>query len=276
MNTSRRHAVAALVAAGLLWGTTVPLSKLALAVAGSGLAHRRAVRPGRRGAAAGRAAAGACGGRWSPGCWRSGRGRVRGVGHRAERRDHPDQRHPRGPADRGGAGAGRDHRRGMAPQRGPAAGLAGLRGLAGRGRPGHRGRRAAAAARACAATGWCWSRWCCRPRSPWRRAGCCPAGTRSRSPRCSSWGPRWARWPSPPSPRACPPSRRAPGPCWPWRRWRWAARWRRSRCSPTGRAGCRPRSPGRSSTSSRWSARSRASCSSATRRARGSWPGAWP
>jgi O-acetylserine/cysteine efflux transporter len=31
MNTSRRHAVAALIAAGLLWGTTVPLSKLALA-----------------------------------------------------------------------------------------------------------------------------------------------------------------------------------------------------------------------------------------------------
>jgi O-acetylserine/cysteine efflux transporter len=30
MNTSRRHAVAALLAAGLLWGTTVPLSKLAL------------------------------------------------------------------------------------------------------------------------------------------------------------------------------------------------------------------------------------------------------
>src|SRR6266704_2105675 len=30
MNTNRRHAVAALVAAGLLWGTTVPLSKLAL------------------------------------------------------------------------------------------------------------------------------------------------------------------------------------------------------------------------------------------------------
>src|SRR5271168_153021 len=30
MNTSRRNAVAALVAAGLLWGTTVPLSKLAL------------------------------------------------------------------------------------------------------------------------------------------------------------------------------------------------------------------------------------------------------
>ena len=30
MNTNRRHAFAALVAAGLLWGTTVPLSKLAL------------------------------------------------------------------------------------------------------------------------------------------------------------------------------------------------------------------------------------------------------
>jgi drug/metabolite transporter (DMT)-like permease len=31
MNTNRRHAVLALTAAGLLWGTTVPLSKLALA-----------------------------------------------------------------------------------------------------------------------------------------------------------------------------------------------------------------------------------------------------
>src|ERR1700685_480215 len=30
MNTSRRHSVAALIASGLLWGTTVPLSKLAL------------------------------------------------------------------------------------------------------------------------------------------------------------------------------------------------------------------------------------------------------
>src|SRR5437660_11694755 len=30
MNTNRRHAIAALIAAGLLWGTTVPLSKLAL------------------------------------------------------------------------------------------------------------------------------------------------------------------------------------------------------------------------------------------------------
>src|SRR5216683_1731728 len=31
MNTSRRHAVAALIVAGLLWGTSVPLSKLGLA-----------------------------------------------------------------------------------------------------------------------------------------------------------------------------------------------------------------------------------------------------
>src|ERR1700678_4777774 len=30
MNANHRHAVAALIAAGLLWGTTVPLSKLAL------------------------------------------------------------------------------------------------------------------------------------------------------------------------------------------------------------------------------------------------------
>src|ERR1700733_5471348 len=30
MSTNRRHAVAALTTAGLLWGTTVPLSKLAL------------------------------------------------------------------------------------------------------------------------------------------------------------------------------------------------------------------------------------------------------
>ena len=31
MSINRRHAVAALAAAGLLWGTTVPLSKVALA-----------------------------------------------------------------------------------------------------------------------------------------------------------------------------------------------------------------------------------------------------
>ncbi len=58
MNTNRRHAVAALTAAGLLWGTTVPLSKLALVWLAPGLADRPALRPGRRGAAARRAAAG--------------------------------------------------------------------------------------------------------------------------------------------------------------------------------------------------------------------------
>src|ERR1700758_5849958 len=36
MNINRRHAVAALIAAGLLWGTTVPLSKLALQWLGPG------------------------------------------------------------------------------------------------------------------------------------------------------------------------------------------------------------------------------------------------
>src|ERR1700677_377058 len=30
MNTNRRYAIAALITAGLLWGTTVPLSKVAL------------------------------------------------------------------------------------------------------------------------------------------------------------------------------------------------------------------------------------------------------
>jgi len=114
------------------------------AVAGSGLAHRRALRPGCRGAAAGGAAPGRPGrGAATPGGEGSGLrgGRVRGDGHRAERRDHPDQRHARGAADRGGTGAGRGHRRAVAPGRSPADRVAGLRGLAGRDRPGHRRRR---------------------------------------------------------------------------------------------------------------------------------------
>ena len=71
MDTNRRHAVAALAVAGLLWGSTVPLSKLALR-GWLRVADRRAVRPGRGGAAAGRAAPGPAG----PGgqaCWRPGR-----------------------------------------------------------------------------------------------------------------------------------------------------------------------------------------------------------
>ena len=55
------------------------------------------------------------------------------------------------------------------------------------------------------------------------------------------------------------------GRCWPWSRWRWPGRWRRSPCSRSARPGCPPRSPGRSSTSSRWSAPSRAPWCSATR-----------
>ena len=42
-----------------------------------------------------------------------------------------------------------------------------------------------------------------------------PAGIRSRSPRRSSWGPRWARCPSRCCGRARPPSRPGPVPCWP-------------------------------------------------------------
>ena len=45
----------------------------------------------------------------------------------------------------------------------------------------------------------------------------------------------------------------------------WPGRCCRSPCSRSGRAGCRPRSPGRSSTSSRWSAPSRARWRSGTR-----------
>src|SRR6516225_5287281 len=93
MNTNRRRAVVALTAAGLLWGTTVPLSKLALewlppgwlAFARFGLAARgaRRLQPGHAGVR---------------------RVRVRRVGRRAERRHHPHQRHPRGAADRHRAG----------------------------------------------------------------------------------------------------------------------------------------------------------------------------
>ena len=143
MNTNRRHAVAALIAAGLLWGTTVPLSKLALQWLAPGwltaarfglaaavllpIARRRVRVRGHR--------------LLEAKVLGSGSGRVRGDGHRAERRDRPDQRHARGAADRGDAGAGRDHRRGMAAGRGPAGRMAGLCHLAGRGGPGHRGRR---------------------------------------------------------------------------------------------------------------------------------------
>ena len=138
MNTNRRRAVAALTAAGLLWGTTVPLSKLAL----------EWLAPGwltfvRFGLAAAILLAAAPRARVRAACTPSsaglGRDRVRRVGRGAERRHHPHQRHPRGAADRRHAGAGRDHRRALAPGGGAPGGLGGLRGVAGRRRPGRHG-----------------------------------------------------------------------------------------------------------------------------------------
>ena len=133
-----------------------------------------------------------------------------------------------------------------------------------------------AAGRAPPETRWCSCRCLCRPPSRWRRPGCCAAATPLPRPPCSSWGPRSpccrSRW----SPRACPP----PRPRWarwrPPRSWQWAARCCPSPCSPTRRAGCPPRWPGRSSTSSRSSVPWRAWCSSATLPAPGSSPGARP
>ena len=71
-----------------------------------------------------------------------------------------------------------------------------------------------------------------------------------------------------------PPVRPPWARCWP--RWRWpsAARWSRSPCSPTARSGSRPKRPGPSSTSNRWSARWPESSCSATRWARCRRPGA--
>ena len=120
MNLDRRTALAALAAAGLLWGTTVPVTKLALqwlppgwlTVARFGLAAAvllAARVPGPR--------------RRQPGRARLGRGRVRRVDPGAERRDHPHQREPCRPAHRGDARAGGGHRGPAAPQRGPSGGL---------------------------------------------------------------------------------------------------------------------------------------------------------
>jgi len=67
-----------------------------------------------------------------------------------------------------------------------------------------------------------------------------------------------------------------PARSWPPRPWRPGARCCPSPCSPTRRAGCLPRWPGPSSTSSRWSGPSRARCSSVTRPGRSSWPAGWP
>ena len=179
MTTDRRLAIAALAGAGLLWGTTVPLSKLALAWLPPGwltavrFAHGRRD-PAGRGPPEGCLAA-APG--LQPGRAGLGRGRLRRVRHAAERRRRAHQRQPRGAADRRRPGAGRDDRGALAPQRGPPAGLGRVRALAGRGRL---IAAATAAARARPATASCWRRCCCRPPSPWRRRGCCAGATRSR------------------------------------------------------------------------------------------------
>lgn len=106
------------------------------ALAATGLAHLRALCPGRRDPppgspppAAGRVPARRAGLR---------RGRLRRVCPAAERRHHPDQRHPRRTADRHGPGAGRDHRGGLAPGRSAPGGMGGLRAVTGRRRPGRR------------------------------------------------------------------------------------------------------------------------------------------
>ena len=65
------------------------------------------------------------------------------------------------------------------------------------------------------ATAWCWRRCWCRPRSRWRRRGCCGPGPGRRDRRAvPRRGPGRAAvrgW----SPRAARPSPPAPGPSWP-------------------------------------------------------------
>jgi hypothetical protein len=106
------------------------------ALAGAGLAHLRALRRGRRDPpprrpppAPGRVPARRAGLRWA---------RLRRLGPAAERRDHPDQRHPCRPADRLGPGDGRGDRGGVAARRGTPGRVGGVRPGAGRRRPGHR------------------------------------------------------------------------------------------------------------------------------------------
>ena len=146
MNTNRRHAVAALIAAGLLWGTTVPLSKLALAwlspgwltAARFGLAAAvlLAVTLLTTGRTSGRAklraaftpkvlASGALG--------YGGSVIVQSAGISRTSVTHAALLIGATPV------LGGDHRRGVAPHRGPAGGLGRLRGVARRRRPGHRG-----------------------------------------------------------------------------------------------------------------------------------------
>ena len=88
-------------------------------MAAAGLADLRALRPGRRHPAAGRPGPG-CVPPAPRACWLSGAVGYGGSVAAAERRHHPDQRHPRGAADRRRAGPGRDHRGAVAPDAWPA------------------------------------------------------------------------------------------------------------------------------------------------------------
>ncbi len=234
-------------------------------VAAAGLAHRGAVRPGRRRAPGRRPLPGRR--RLPPGRARLGRGRVRRVDPGPERRDHPHQREPCRPAHRGHTRAGGDHRRPAAPQRGPSGGLDGLCRVARRRRAGRRRRG--------------------RRRDPGRRrAGPGLAGLLGlvhRGPGPAAARPRPGRRDRRAVPRGGarhPPRgrRHRGGPAgrrrrgrrgWPPPGWCCWARSRRPRCSPSARPGSRPRSPARSSTWSRSSARPPVPPSSATRSA---WP----
>jgi len=105
-------------------------------VAGAGLAHGHSLRARRPGPPAGRSARQRA--RRMPSTRAAVRRlRLRRLGRRAERRYHPDQRHPRSSAGRRRARAGRGHRRALAAQRGPPGGLAGVRRVPGRCGPDH-------------------------------------------------------------------------------------------------------------------------------------------
>ena len=176
MNTNRRRAVAALIAAGLLWGTTVPLSKLALGWLAPGwltfvrfglaAAILLAVAPRARVRAActpSVLASGAIGYGGSVVVQNAGITRT-SVSHAALLI---------------GATpvlvaiiAALWHRTVARPVAwvGFAVSLAGVAWS-----PAEAG-----AARRPPAMAWCWRRCCCRPRSRWRRSGGCAAATRSR------------------------------------------------------------------------------------------------
>ena len=188
MRTDRRNVLLALVASGLLWGTTVPLTKVALAgwgpawltVARFGLAALPLLWLGRRHAA--RRPVDVDGA--------VGRVRLRRGDGPAERRHRAHQRQPRGAGDRHDAGPGGAAR----PSAWAGPGSARCPGPASRSPwpASASSARTAAARPAWPATLWS-SRRCCWPPASWSPSRrCWPAATRSPSP-ASSWPrPPWA------------------------------------------------------------------------------------